>query len=307
VTGRAWALFAAVTVLWGVPYLFIRVAVEEVSPPVVVLARTLLAAALLAPFALAGGSLAALRGRRRELALLALVEIAVPFTLISAGEVHVTSSLAAILIALEPLMVVTIGAVAGLGERVDGRALAGLVLGLAGVAALVGIDVGGDGDRLGGVAMIVAATACYAVGVLWVRVRFAGAPPVGLATVTVAWAAAWTAPAALLTLPGEVPSAGTLGSLAVLGVGCTALALALFFRLIAEAGPVRAVLITYTAPVVAVAAGVAVLDEPLSAGMLVGVVLIAAGSWLASARRPEAAPPPEAPGAGGAVATPGRR
>lgn len=283
-SARAWLLFAAVTVLWGVPYLFIRIAVDEVSPAVVVLARTLLALAILAPVAVGSGALAPLRGRQRELALLGLVEIAVPFTLISAGEIHVSSSLTAILIALEPLMVLGLGAAAHAGEHVDARRLAGMLVGLVGVAALVGIDVGGDGARLAAVALILAATGCYAVGVLWVRLRFAGAPPVALATSTVGWAAAWVAPVALLTAPDAIPSAGTLGALAVLGAGCTALALALFFRLIEEAGPVRAVLITYTAPVVAVAAGVALLGEDLTPGMLAGVALIAAGSYLAIGR-----------------------
>ena len=282
---RAWALFAAVSVLWGVPYLMIKVAVEEVSPVGVVAARTLLAAAVLLPVAAVSGALGDAWRRWPELAGLAALEIAVPFTLISAGERHVTSSLTAIVIATGPLMAAGLGALTG-HERVGAAGLAGMVVGLAGVAALVGVDVGGDADALAGVAMILGAVACYAVAVIWMRARFSDTSPVGMMAVVCALAAAMTTPFALATLPDAVPSPPVLWSLVGLGLGCTALALVLYMALIARIGGGRAMLITYVNPVVAVIAGVLILDEPLTAAMLGGMALIAAGSWVATARRP---------------------
>jgi len=281
VSPRAWALFAAVSVLWGVPYLMIKVAVEEVSPVGVVAARTLLAAAVLVPLAAATGALGAVRHRWPDLLGLAALEIAVPFTLISAGERHVSSSLTAIVIATGPFMAAGVGALTG-HDRVGPWNLAGMVLGLGGVAMLVGVDVGGDRDALLGVAMILGAVACYAVAVIWMRVRFSDLPPTGMMAMVCAAAAAMTLPFAAASLPAEVPSGKVLWSLAGLGLGCTALALVLYMGLIAEIGGVRAILITYVNPVVAVIAGVLVLDEPLTAAMVAGMALIAAGSWVAT-------------------------
>jgi drug/metabolite transporter (DMT)-like permease len=285
VSPRAWALFAAVSVLWGVPYLMIKVAVEEVSPVGVVAARTLLAAAILLPLAAGTGALRAVRHRWPELLGLAALEIAVPFTLISAGERHVSSSLTAIVIAAGPFMAAAVGAATG-RERVGPWNLVGMAVGLAGVALLVGVDVGGDRDALLGVAMILGAVTCYAVAVIWMRVRFSDLPATGMMAVVCAAAAAMTLPFALASLPGEVPSGEVLWSLAGLGLGCTALALVLYMALISEVGGVRAILITYVNPVVAVIAGVAVLNEPLTGAMVAGMALIAAGSWVATSRPP---------------------
>lgn len=280
---RAWALFAAVSVLWGVPYLMIKVAVDEVSPVGVVAARTLLAVVVLVPIALATGALRAVWPRRWELAALAVLEIAVPFTLISAGERHITSSLTAIVIATGPFMAAGVGAMLGV-ERMRPAGLAGMAVGLVGVAVLVGVDVGGDAEALLGVGMILAAVACYAVAVIWMRSRFSDLPPVGTITVVCGAGALVTMPFALATLPAAVPSGRVLWSLVGLGVGCTALALVLYMALIAEVGGVRAMLITYINPVVAVAAGVAILGERLTPAMVLGMALIAGGSWVATAR-----------------------
>lgn len=288
-TSRAWVLFAAVSLLWGVPYLLISVAVDEASPWVVVAVRTAVAALVLLPLAAVTGALRPLRGRSVELLGLSAVQIAVPFALIPAGERWVSSSVTAILIAAEPLLVVVLGAGLGAGERMSGTRIAGLALGLAGVAALVGLDVGGDGDRLLGAGLILLATVGYAVGVLWIRLRFADAPPAGLAAWAVTASAVMTAPFAVATLPAAAPSFDAVAALVALGIGCTAAALVLFYALIAEAGAVHAVLITYAAPVVAVIAGVIVLDEALTPVMLVGMVMIAAGTWM-TARAANPAP-----------------
>jgi drug/metabolite transporter (DMT)-like permease len=283
VTTRAWLLFAAVSVVWGVPYLFIKVAVDaDVPPAVVAWARVALGAALLLPVALARGALRGLAARRRPILAYALCEITVPFTLIAAGERHVSSSLAAILIAAMPLMVALLSLRFAPGDRPTGARLAGLVVGLGGVVALLGVDVAGDGDELLGALLVLVATLGYAIAPLIVERRLADLDPLGPVAAALGVATLVLTPLALATPPAAVPPADALLSLAVLGVVCTALGLVLFFALITEAGPGRASVITYVNPVVAVVLGVLVLDERLGPASAAGLLLILAGSWIAT-------------------------
>ena len=247
----------------------------------VVAARTLLAVVVMLPFAVRGGGLREVWHRWPELVGLAALELAVPFTLISGGEQRISSSLTAILIATGPFMVAGINALMGV-ERIRRLAAAGLGLGLVGVVVLVGVDVGSDTRQLVGIAMIVGAVACYAVAVVWMRRRMSDVSPVGVMTVMCMAAAAMTTPFALGQLPDGVPSASVVWSLVGLGLGCTALALVIYMALIAELGGVRAMLVTYLNPVVAVVAGVLVLGESFTWAMLSGMALIGLGSWLAT-------------------------
>ena len=164
-SARAWTAFAAVSTLWGIPYLFIKVAVDDGVPPAfLAFVRVALGAAVLLVLARRAGVLTPLRGRGRWLATYAIVEIAVPFPLIAAGEQHVASSLAAIIIAAVPLIIALLALRFDPSERVHGRRLVGLFVGLAGVVALVGIDVAGRGDELLGAAAILLAAVGYAAG-----------------------------------------------------------------------------------------------------------------------------------------------
>ncbi|MFC4071268.1 DMT family transporter [Actinoplanes subglobosus] len=283
----AWSLFVLCSVLWGLPYLLIKIAIEDLSPVLVVAGRTAIAAAVLIPIALIRGTLGALRGRGRTIALLASVHIIVPFLLITYGERHITSSLTGILIAIEPVLIALL--MARTEPFTPGRVL-GLVLGFAGVVVLVGVDLSGDRYGLLGAAMVLAAAVSYGVATILVQRRAADLPPETLTIGTTVTTTVVLAPIALLNLPDTPVSARSWGALALLGVLCTAVALLAFYRLIALAGPNRAGLITYVNPVVAVLLGVALLGEPIGVGTIGGFALVVAGCWFCTrpaARRTE--------------------
>jgi len=283
VSARAWTLFAAVSVLWGMPYLFIKVAVDDgVSPVFVAFARVALAAAVLLPLAWSSGALRGLAARWRPLLAFALFEIVLPFPLIAYGEQYVASSLAAILIAALPLVIAIVALRFDAEERVSGARLVGLFVGLGGVVALLGIDVAGKPDELLGALAILLATGGYAVGPLVIKRHLADLDPRGPVTAAMVLAGLMLAPAAAFSLPAETPSGDAVGSLVLLGFVCTALAFLAFFSLIAEVGPSRASVITYVNPIVAVGLGVALLGESVTAGAVAGLLLILAGSWLAT-------------------------
>jgi drug/metabolite transporter (DMT)-like permease len=285
-------LFAAMAVLWGVPYFFIKIAVAELPPVTLVAARTAIAAAVLLPVALWRGDLRQLRGRLPAVVGLMLLEVTIPFVLISAGEQRIASSLTGLLIASLPMMIALLALRLDASERVDRLQLLGLCLGLAGVAALLGLDVGRDGAQLLGAAMVLLATLMYAFGVLLVKHSFSDVSPIGPATAAVALNTLVLAPFALASAPHRVPSPQVMLALLGLGLLCTAVAFLVYFALIVEAGAGRATVITYVNPAIAVALGVAVLGERLTPVTIAGFVLVIAGSWL-STRGPR--PPTETP------------
>jgi drug/metabolite transporter (DMT)-like permease len=282
-TPRAWLLFGCVSVVWGVPYFFIKVAVDDGVPPAFVAwSRVALGAAVLLPLAWRRGALRGLGGRWAAIAAYTVCEVAVPFLLIALGERHVSSSLAAILIASMPLMVALLSVWFSPDDRPTGRRLAGLLVGFGGVVALLGVDVAGRPGELLGALLILVATLGYATAPMVVNRRLADLDPLGPIAASLALAVVLLAPAVALSPPDGLPSPAALGSLAVLGVVCTALGLVLFFRLIVEAGPSRAAVITYVNPLVAVVLGVLVLDERLGLMSLAGLLAILGGSWLAT-------------------------
>ncbi len=292
---RAWAAFAAMSVLWGVSYLLIEIAVRGGLPaPDVAWLRVVIAAVLLLAVSWRSGVLGPLRGRWRWLLAYAVAEISIPFPLIAAGEVHVASSLAAIIIASVPL----IGAVLALrfdhAERPTATRAAGLVLGFSGVIALVGIDVAGSGPELLGAGAILVAALGYAIGPMLVKHRLGGLDARAMMGASLALAALILAPFAALDTPRRAPTVGALAAVVALGLFCTAVAFVIFTMLIREAGTSRAMVITYVNPVVALALGVWLLGEQPGAGSVVGLLLILAGSWLSTGGRL-----PPAIGAGG--------
>jgi drug/metabolite transporter (DMT)-like permease len=282
VSARAWALFAAVSVIWGMPYLFIKIAVDEISPSLVAWSRLTLAALVLLPLAWKLGALRGLADRWRILTAFAAVEMAIPWPLLGYGEVHVSSSFAAILVATVPLFVALLATRFDHSERPTATRFIGMLIGLGGVVALVGIDVGSQRDELLGALAILLVAFLYAVGPMIVKRRLSDVDPLGPVAASVAIAALLVTPFAFADLPDSTPSADTFASIAVLGLLCSALAFLLFFRLIAEVGPGRATVITYINPVVALALGVAILDESVTTGVVVGLLLILAGSWLST-------------------------
>ncbi|HVX34188.1 MAG TPA: DMT family transporter [Solirubrobacterales bacterium] len=281
---RAWGAFAAVSVLWGLPYLFIKIADDDGMPPLdLAWARIALGAAVLIAVAWRAGTLASLRGRLPWLLALAVAEIAVPFPLIAAGETRVASSTAAIVIATTPLLIALLSLRFEPSERVGGARLLGLLVGLAGVAFLVGVDVSGDGGELLGVGAVLIAACGYATGPLILKRELADVDPTAMMGACLTIAAVLLLIPAAISLPRSAPTAGAFAAVLVLGLFCTALALVLMAILIGDAGPSRASVITYVNPVIALALGVVFLGEEPGAGALLGLVLILAGSWLATA------------------------
>jgi drug/metabolite transporter (DMT)-like permease len=284
-TRRGAVLFAAMCLIWGVPYLMIRVAVRELAPVTLVFFRTAIGAALLVPFAARRRDLRPLLERWWPLLAYTVIEVVIPWVLLAHAETKLTSSLTGLLIAAVPLVGAVVVALTGTRERQGRRRWLGLLVGIGGVAALVGLDVG-QVDALavvevGGVAV------CYALGPIILSRRLYDVPALGVVAGSLLIAAVMYAPFAALRWPSAMPSAHVVESVLGLAIVCTALAFLVFFALIAEVGPVRATVITYVNPAVADVLGVTILSEHLGAGMLVGFALILAGSVLATGRGPE--------------------
>jgi drug/metabolite transporter (DMT)-like permease len=287
---RGLLLFAAMCVIWGIPYLLIRVAVEELSPAALVLGRTAVGALLLLPIAFFRRDLRGLLPFWLPLLAFAAIEIALPWVLLGAAEQRVSSSLTGLLIAAVPLVGAVIARTTGDRERLGLQSAIGLAVGLAGVAAIVGLNL--EGTSAVSLAEIFLVAVCYAVGPAILQRWLAGLPALGVISVSLGLTALAYAPIAAFSLPEQAPSAKVVLSVLALAVVCTALAFLLFFALIAEIGPVRATVITYVNPAVAAVLGVALLDERFTVGMGVGFVLVLAGSVLATRRRAEPAPVP---------------
>jgi drug/metabolite transporter (DMT)-like permease len=283
-SNRALALVAAVAFLWGIPYLFIAVAVEEVSPAIVALGRTALAAAVLLPFAVAAGALRGLRERAGWLVVLAATQMAGPFLLLGFAEERISSSLTGILVSATPLLVAVLALGIDRTESASGSRLVGLGVGLVGVALLLGLDVGREAGAVIGALAALGTALGYAVSALLLKARFSGYDGRGVTGLTTAIAALLLLPAALATFPGSMPSGDALGSLVVLGIASTAGGFLLFFRLQVEVGPGRASVVAYLAPGIAVVLGVAFLGDPFGVSTVAGLALILLGSLLAGRR-----------------------
>jgi drug/metabolite transporter (DMT)-like permease len=283
VTRRGLLLFGAMCVIWGIPYLLIRVAVGEISPATLVFARTAIAALIFLPFVVVQGSWRELARRWPALVAFAAVEIGGPWFFLSSAEQHISSALAGLLISAVPLVGVVIATAMGNREHLGAVSLSGFLLGVAGVALIVGFDLRAtDATAIAEVALVVIG---YAVGPVIFTRYLRGVPAATVNGAALALCAIVYAPVAALQWPSTVPSPSVIGSVAVLAVVCTAIAFLLFFALIAEVGPVRATVITYVNPAVAAILGVAVLHESLTLGMGLGFVLVLAGSILATRRR----------------------
>lgn len=278
---RGWLLFAAMSVIWGIPYLLIKVAVAEVEPAAVVFARTAIGAAFLVPLAVFRSDLGALRAHWRLLLLYTVVEIVGPWFLLSHAETRLSSSLSGLLIAGVPLATSAISWITSHDDRPDARRIAGLVLGFAGVALVVGFNVAAD--DLVAVAEVGLVVLGYAVGTLLI-VRMRDVPSLAVIAASLALSALFYLPFTVVRRPAAIPSAGALEALAILGVVCTGLAFIVYFALIREVGPNRATVIAYVAPAVAVALGVLLLGEPFTASIAAGFALIALGSFYGTRR-----------------------
>jgi len=286
-SGRPLALFLAMSVIWGIPYLFIRIAVAEVSPAFLVLARTGVASAILLPIALLTLDLRPIVARWRWVAAFAAIEIAIPWVLLGSAEQRVSSSLAALIIAAVPLVGVVIAILSGRSEHLGATGLLGLLIGILGVAAIAGGDFGTT-DPIAFVELGIVAV-CYAAGPVILARRLSDLPTLGVMALSLGLTCLVYVPIGALQWPAAVPSPAVIGSIVTLGVVCTAIAFLVFAALIEAVGPVRATVITYVNPAVAAVLGVIVLKETLTPAMIVGFVLVTVGSVLAT-RRPAVAP-----------------
>ena len=278
---RAWWLFLALGLIWGIPYLLIRIAVADMSPVFVAFARTLIGALLLLPVAASRGALLPVLRRWKPLLAFTLFEISLSWWLLGYAETRINSSTAGLLIATVPVLTAGLLALTG-SEPLDARRGLGLAIGLGGVAALVGLDI----DLSNGLAVCAAlATALgYAIGPIIISRHLSDLPPLGVIAASLALATLLYVPFVVPAWPAHFAVDASL-SVLVLGVVCTAIAFVLFFALIAEAGPARATVITYVNPLVALVLGVMLLDEALTPGMVVGFALVLLGSYFATSHR----------------------
>jgi drug/metabolite transporter (DMT)-like permease len=265
--------------LWGASYLFIKIALDDLSPAGIVFTRTALAALSILPFAIRAGGLGEVLRRWWLVLALAAIQVAGPFLLISEGERHIASSLTGILVASAPVFTAILAVFMDHTERLDGKGAVGVAIAIAGIVLLFGVDIQGSGV-LGGLAVVLASVG-YALGGHLLKRWFTGLRPIALVTGTMAASALLMLPLFLTSLPDHV-GADTAAAMSALGVGGTGIAFVIYYVLNAEIGPTRTAIVAYVAPVFAVVYGVTLLDESFTAGTAAGIVLILGGSWLAA-------------------------
>jgi drug/metabolite transporter (DMT)-like permease len=287
---RGLVLFAAMCVIWGIPYLFIRIAVHEISPATLVAIRTGVAALILLPIAFTRGEMRGIGKAWPWIIVFAAVEVGGPWFALSSAEQQISSALAGLLISAVPLVTLVIGIAFRNRQHIGPVNLTGLLVGLVGVALIVGFDL--RASNIGALVEMAVVVVGYSLGPTIFARYLTGVPSFTVNGIALALCCVAYAPVAAVQWPRAMPSPGVFGAVAILAVVCTALAFLLYFELVKEVGPVRASVITYINPAVAAVLGVAVLRESLTLGMLAGFGLVLAGSGLAT-RRP--APAPEGP------------
>ena len=279
---RGWGAFAALGIIWGIPYFFIKISVQELSPVVVAFGRVTLGALILLPIAWRRGALQSLGTHKAAICAFAVAEFAVPFSVISLGERWIGSSVTGILIAMVPLSIALIQRFFGVHERLGRWRILGLGLGFVGVVVLLGFGTISGALGWAGVGCMLVATLGYAIGPLIIQRHLRELDPFGPLAASLLAASIVLIIPAVLALPARIPSATVLVSMAMLGVVCTALAMVLMFYLVGHAGASRAAVITYINPAVAALLGVSLLHERLGLSGILAFVLILIGSWLAT-------------------------
>ncbi len=286
---RSWVLLLILGAVWGASFLLTAIAIRDLSVPVVSLFRTGIGGLVLLPIALARGALAGAARQLRPILVLAVVQLAGPFLLIGFGQRHVDSGLAGILVASTPLWTALLAVRFDREERSRGWNLAGIGVGIVGVALLLGVQLEGSLDTMLGALMLLLAGLGYAAGGFLVKHSVQGMVPLGVLTAAMIAGSVVLAPFALAALPSEAPRAGPVLAAVALGAVAGGFGWFLYYTILAQAGAASAAIALYIVPVFAVFYGAVLLDEPLSAASLVGLVLVVTGSALAAARRKPAA------------------
>jgi drug/metabolite transporter (DMT)-like permease len=299
-TRRGWVLFVAISVIWGVPYLLIKVAVEDLSPPTLVATRTALAFLILLPVAVHQRVLRPVLAHWRIVLVFAALEMGIPWLLLGHAEERLPSGLTGLLVATAPLFAAVVAVALGDRSVLRPSRVLGLALGVLGVALLVGAGESGSTDLLSVVEVLLVAVA-YGTGPFIAAHRLDVLPTLGVVTFSLGAVALAYLPAGIALGPEEVPSASAIAAVVGLAVLCTAVAFLVFFALIDEIGPARSTLITFANPAVAVVLGIVVLGEEVTVGLVAGFPVVLVGCWLAS-RRDQSLSPAEP---GPAPVTPG--
>ena len=279
---RSWSMLLILGAIWGASYMFIKIGLRDLTPEMIAFVRIALAALILVPLAHSRGALRGLRPLAGWFLLIGSVQVAVPFVLIGLGEEEISSGLAGILVATTPMFTALLAIWVDHEERSHGLRLVGVATGFAGVALLLGVDLGGSGAELLGGLMVVLAGLGYAIGALLAKHKLEGVQPIAMSAGVMASSTLVLVPAAIAGAPSEVPGLGPIAAVVTLGVVGTGFAFILLYSLISSVGPARTWLVTYIAPLFAVAYGATLLDEEITAATIGGMALILAGSWLAA-------------------------
>ncbi|MGX6449272.1 DMT family transporter [Patulibacter sp. S7RM1-6] len=285
-TRRQTALLLVLAAIWGGSYALIKVALDDGMPWAwVAFLRIALGALVIALLAARAVGLRALAARPRWTFLVGAAQIGIPFLLIPWAERHVPSGLAGVLVATAPLFTALLGLRYAPETALDRRGLLGVAVGFVGVVLLFAADLAGHGELVvGGLALVLAALG-YGIGSTLSRRTLLGVPPLAVSGASLAWATLIAAVPAAASGGLPTPSLGAALAVAFLGAVGTGIAYLIFFTLVTEIGPSRTMFVTYLAPVFALGYGVAFLDERLTVGAAVGIVLVVGGSLLGRRRR----------------------
>ena len=288
---RGWLLFSLVGLLWGVPYLFMKVAIEELSTPMIVFSRLAIGASLLVPLALREGTLKGAVKYWKYIALYAVLEMVIPWTLITNSQRSLSSGVVALLVATVPIWATLFAHHTGDSTAAHRTRIFGIAIGLVGISLIVGIESVSDFTNFVALAQILIAAASYAFAVNMITRKAPGTSGIAINGIAMTISAVIFAPFAINTWPNEVPSNEVILSTIGLGVICSGLAFWIFFLLLEEIGPARASLVVYPNTAVAVVLGVLILREEITLALAIGLPLVLAGSYLAS-RKPTSQPIP---------------
>jgi drug/metabolite transporter (DMT)-like permease len=284
-TKKSWSLFIAVGILWGIPYLLIRVAVRDFSPAMVVFSRVLIGALILVPLAIRQKSFGSALRNSKYIFLYAAVEIMGPWFLITKAEMKISSGLAGLLVATVPIWATIYASITGDKTVWHRRRLMGLIVGFVGLVAVVGIESLSGKNSLWAISSILVAAVGYALAPNMIMKKLPNVSGLAINALAMTMTAAVYAPFAILQWPTGHVSRNSLLSVIALGIFPTAMAFVVFFAVLKEMGPARASLVTYLNTAFAVLLGVLILSEPLTLGIIVGLPLVLAGSYFAS-RKP---------------------
>jgi drug/metabolite transporter (DMT)-like permease len=306
---RDLALLLLLAAIWGASFLFIRVAAPVLNPVVLVELRVLLAGVALLGYSAAMRRVPSFLGQERRYLALSALNAAIPFTLVATAALYLTASNVAILNATTALCTAVVAAVwrREARDRLTPRKVLGLMLGVVGVAVLVGWDPRPvTPQTLLAVGAVLLAALSYAFGAVYPGRYLQGAPPLALALGQQIGTGLLVLPAAVATAPARWPPATVVASVVALALVCTAFAYVLYFQLLGRIGPANTNTVTFLVPLFAVFWGVLVLREPLGPGTLAGLAIILASVGLVTGVRfgPRRSPTPTSAEPGGAA---GRR